>query len=654
MILRNLYNDEKVRASWEALFLSTIILLVAGMSIGWFYLKAYEAVLESERRDLERLALAAAATIDVDHHRSLNSPDLTNSPAHLQALKPLFNFHRKFPDIHYLYTAIQTDEGIFFVLDTRSTDVFGRIPDRSLLDDGRLLIPYQQPSATIQKAFAQQRLASDYRLYEDEYGTFLSAYAPLWDSSGNFIGLVGVDIAEDEFMARLSSVRQAGLIGFIISLAFAAIIAFGHWHFRRHQFASEQTLRRREEKLMNNEFFLTQAQFMAKMSAWSINLEAMEVTFDGRFYAMMGYPSIEGDVTVPLWEHVQKYLHPDDQMLIQQHINLALKGDHSSSYRDSFECRYLHADGSIGYLSIVVSKISSDSELLINNNWHANHTTIFGVALDITERKRSEAYLQDLNRNLEDKVQQSVQRIRQKEQMLLHQSRLATMGEMLANIAHQWRQPLTAACISIQDLQMEAEEQGEVDVKFVEESVAIALEQMNFMSRTIDDFRNLFRPDKEKVLFCLKQTIEDAIFLLEPSLRSKGIDIHFSGQPEVVLGHPNEFAQVIMNIVNNSRDILSKRNVDNPAIWIHLEQNDGYPTVTIADNGGGIDAKAFPYIFEPYFSTKDTSKGNAGSGLGLYMSKVIVEQSMGGTISADNMEGGACFTITLNTREKIT
>lgn len=627
---------------WESFFLSFLILLFAAVSIGWFYLKAYEAVLASERKDLERLAQAAATVIDPQRHALLRSPEQTGSDLHHELLEPLVRFHQQFPSLEYVYTAIRQDHTIFFVLDTRSTDVFGTIGERDLLEDGSLFVVYENPSPTLHQAFSRQHVASEPELHDDEYGTFLSAYAPLRDQDGIFHGIVGVDINDRELKTRLAHVRRAGIAGFALALTFALVVAIGHTLFRHQQISSQLLLRERQEQLSKSEHLLKQTQQLGRITTWSIHLETLELRLDEFHLSLMGYPdSSQQRLITTLPAYSEGYVHPDDIPLLQQRLQYARENRTNDTYQDAFEYRFLRPDGSHGYFSVVAGRLRFREA---DGSMSASSNIVVGLAQDISERKSAEQALMHLNEELENRIASAVEAVREKERLLLYQSRLATMGEMVANIAHQWRQPLTAVSLHIQDLQMEAESAGSIDNATVQEAIIPSLEQIRFMSRTIDDFSNFFKPDKDKVFFSLREAVEETLFLLSPGLRSHNIEVYLEGQDDTILGYLNEFSQVIMNILNNARDALISRGVERPFIDIRLFHVDNRPVITIADNAGGIREHLVNHIFEPYFTTKSTS---SGTGLGLYMSKVIIEESMGGKLGVRNTEVGAEFRIEL-------
>jgi C4-dicarboxylate-specific signal transduction histidine kinase len=247
--------------------------------------------------------------------------------------------------------------------------------------------------------------------------------------------------------------------------------------------------------------------------------------------------------------------------------------------------------------------------------------------------------LEALNRNLEDRIDRAVKDLRAKDQALIQQSRLAAMGEMINNIAHQWRQPLNLIGLIVQGMpQITSLSQAQFEHE-VERIMTVIMH----MSQTIDDFRNFFRQDKEKALFRVAASVEKAVEFSRPGLESKHIAIDVSGDREVTAdGYVNEYAQVMLNLISNARDVLMERKIEKPYIHITISHSNGNSLVTLSDNGGGIDAEIMPKIFDPYFTTKDKSQG---TGIGLYMSKMIIEQNMGGSLTARNTDRGAEFIV---------
>ena len=240
---------------------------------------------------------------------------------------------------------------------------------------------------------------------------------------------------------------------------------------------------------------------------------------------------------------------------------------------------------------------------------------------------------------LDKKIDEEVKKAKENEQLLMQQSKLAALGEMLGNIAHQWRHPLTHLSLLIQNLEI-AYKKNKLDENYLENFKNKTIKQIEYMSKTIDDFRNFFKEDKEKTEFSVNEAIKEVLFLLEGRLKNYNINIEIVQKDEkIIFGFKNEFLQVIMNIINNAIDVLNERNIKNKKIWIKIDND-----VKIEDNAGGIRKDIIDKIFEPYFTTKFQSQG---TGIGLYMSKIIITKHFNGNLYAYNSNNGAVFVIKL-------
>ena len=221
---------------------------------------------------------------------------------------------------------------------------------------------------------------------------------------------------------------------------------------------------------------------------------------------------------------------------------------------------------------------------------------------------------------------------KRQQSLLLQQSRLASMGEMVSVIAHQWRQPLTFLSYSFMHIKQECQEHPAI-AKTIEDGNL----QLQYMSKTIENFRNFYNPSKEKALFKIEEASQNSLNIIKPQLENYNIEVELTVKDGFSFyGNNNEFQQVILNLLNNAKDVLIERKVHNPKIEIIIEN----PTVTVKDNGGGILTETQEKIFDPYFTTKE---GN--DGIGLYIAKIIIEKEMKGVLSFKSNEESTSFII---------
>ncbi|NMC73853.1 MAG: PAS domain S-box protein [Geobacteraceae bacterium] len=285
---------------------------------------------------------------------------------------------------------------------------------------------------------------------------------------------------------------------------------------------------------------------------------------------------------------------------------------------------------------------------VVETEWEGASASLVTLR-DTTERRlmeerlrENQERLEELNRTLEEKIREEVDRGREKDHLLILQSRQAAMGEMIGSIAHQWRQPLTAVSLLIQDLG-ETYVYGDFTKEYLDATIRSALNIIQHMSQTIDDFRDFFRRDREPQAFSLRSIVDRALSFIETSLRYYTIAVDVDVDDDlIVFGYPNEFSQVLLNILGNAKDIFRERCTEKPVIRIHGFRENRKTVLTITDNGGGIPEEILDRIFEPYFTTR---KRENGTGIGLWLSKTIIEKNMEGTLTACNVEGGARFRI---------
>jgi len=314
-------------------------------------------------------------------------------------------------------------------------------------------------------------------------------------------------------------------------------------------------------------------------------------------------------------------------------------------------------DGSTFYVNTTVIPIldeKGDIEEFIAIRYDVTQEVFYKESLEKKERelevlnaeleKRVEGKtkaLKALNETLEKRVKEEIKKNEEKQKVMFWQSRFASLGEMIANIAHQWRQPLTELNLTLFSLKKAALDANEKELEIL---YSESKELIQNMSNTIEDFSNFFKPDKQKQYFILHESIEEALLLLKRVLDKDMIQVKTSYEDVRVLGITNEFTQVIVNLIKNSRDAFVENGILIREITIKVSQKENRAFVVVADNAGGIKEKERYKIFEPYFTTKHTSQG---TGLGLFMSKMICEKGFNGALDVSSKKGTSRFLITI-------
>jgi two-component system, NarL family, sensor histidine kinase EvgS len=310
-------------------------------------------------------------------------------------------------------------------------------------------------------------------------------------------------------------------------------------------------------------------------------------------------------------------------------INEALKNGISS-----FEWMHTSKDHKKLWIEIVLTSIEINNNLVI-------HTVI----RDINKRKEMERKLEVLTYDLEERIKKEIEKNKEKTAQLIQQSRFAQMGEMISMIAHQWRQPLTAITATTNNLLLKNILNKEVPKEILEEELNLITEYTQHLSFTIDDFRNFFKSDNEKVDSKIEDIIEKAINIIKTSFEAKDINLITNYKfNENISMYTTEIQQVILILLKNAEDALVENEIKNKTIEIITYKENDFAIIEIQDNAGGIASDIIYKIFDPYFSTK---KAKEGTGIGLYMSKMIIKDHCKGEITASNNQDGAIFKIKL-------
>lgn len=295
----------------------------------------------------------------------------------------------------------------------------------------------------------------------------------------------------------------------------------------------------------------------------------------------------------------------------------------------------------VNFRKVCVSKSGEHMNASMSLSYLKTTNTIVMITSDITDDiKYQEA--------LKEQVELEVAKRTQQYEIMCHQSRLAAMGEMIDSIAHQWRQPLNGLGLIVQGLRHISNKQ-EIQKDFLQEIEIEIMEKISYMTQTIDDFSNFFRISKKKEVFDILSNVNDAIRLIDAQLKFNKIDVSINTKESediLILGFSNEFRQVIMNMLSNAMMAIVSQNISNGFVKINIKSLKNEVEIDIVDNGGGIKNENIAKIFDPYFTTREN-----GSGIGLYMSKMIIEHHMNGLLSVQNYKDGTKFSITLKSEE---
>lgn len=260
------------------------------------------------------------------------------------------------------------------------------------------------------------------------------------------------------------------------------------------------------------------------------------------------------------------------------------------------------------------------------------------------ERSRLSLKLEKINLELERMFKKELDENKRKEALLIYQARLAAMGEMIANIAHQWRQPLNSLGLILSNIE-DAYIYNELDNEYLHSSVEKSRRLISKMSETIDDFRYFSSPNNKKEKFSIYDNIKILLELVEENLRFNDIKVKLEDIKNIeAYGYANQYSQAIFNIINNSIDALSVSSTEDKEIRISIHEEKDMAIVEISDNGGGISSDIADKIFDVYFTTKQGSKG---TGLGLYITKIIIENNMDGKIQWENTLDGVCMKVAI-------
>jgi len=364
---------------------------------------------------------------------------------------------------------------------------------------------------------------------------------------------------------------------------------------------------------------------------WDWDILNHTVYFSPRWKKMLGYEDDELENVVETW---RSRIHPEDREKTLENLQNYLT-QKISKFKNIHRLR--HKDGHWVWI------LDKGKGKFVDNR----AVRMVGFHTDISKQKALEL-------ELAMQIRKEKEKNSQKDTMLRDQSSLAQMGEMISMIAHQWRQPLASIAsisttiklkLALKKFDFSTKEGTEGFLQYLNTEIEDIENLIQVLTTTIDDFRDFYKIEKNITVKTIDIPIKKVLSILMPQFKMENIEIKsdFLSTKDTNI-YENEIVQVFLNILKNSMDNFIEKKTPNPKIYIKTEDILGKVIVSICDNGGGIEEDILDLIFNPYFSTK---KSKNGTGIGLYMSKMIIEQHHGGKISAHNKENGACFYVIL-------
>lgn len=294
------------------------------------------------------------------------------------------------------------------------------------------------------------------------------------------------------------------------------------------------------------------------------------------------------------------------------------------------------------YEMTFIKKDGTKFDALVKGHQISGKNLRISTIIDISELKSTQRKLKRLNVNLEQKIEEELEKNKNQQSIIFQQSKLAEMGMMLNMIAHQWRQPLNNISLIVNTIILKQKKE-QLHIENLNKFKNDFQKQITYLSNTIDDFKDFFKPKKEKELFILRDSILTTYSLVKPIFDKNQIQLNFNIDPQIsYFGYKNEFSQVILNIINNSKDALIEKDIENKLIDIFVTNNQKEIILTIQDNAKGVSNSDLEKFFELYYSTKNSVNG---TGLGLYISKIIINEHFNGKVIAYNKNNGLEITI---------
>jgi len=492
------------------------------------------------------------------------------------------------------------------------------------------------------------------------HGWMVSSVAPVYDGD-QLEGVVGLDVTVPVIAERLLEFDLPHAAPALLLTADGSLLGLSHAAAQRFS-EGVAILEQAPSRVDDRERTLDQEAPLARLLSDHAAAEQLrlllgddaplsELTIDGEVFFV-----VHASIDAPPWRLAllvskQEVMAPVDAIASRSRtIALLVIGGMAIFYALFFQVIYRRSRRLADRVATPLASLekAAETEVPLQVTSASGIAEIDGLWLSVREmmqaNRRHQARIEALNHDLEAEIREQVRKNREKDHLLVEQSRLVSLGEMVASIAHQWRQPLTSLQFLVDDLRMQADDDSPPDATALREYLDDAQQLIGHMSQTIDDFRTLYRASPEPERVTLRTVVDRALSVADGGLKSAGVAVEVLDDSDgaTVEGRPNELCHAVLNLLSNAQLILTQREVTQPRIEIRLSTNDGVCVIEIEDNAGGIEPEIAPRLFQAFATTRPD-----GTGLGLYMSRRLVVERFGGYLDVHDGKAGACFRIEL-------
>lgn len=530
----------------------------------------------------------------------------------------LLTSYNKKANLEFVYASIKVDNKVYLIASSAT--------DEEIKNNEPVHYFYDYDSAQkLVEAFDNDKIV--YENFSDEWGTFRAAHVPISLPSGTKV-VVSADMSINAFNKHLMDIKYQYFFEALLYLLLSIPIMIAIYYSIKEKIKIEQKLKNelseKHKKITQLDRERKEEEENKKRVSQLLDAQqSIVILMDNQTISMVNLKFHQFFNTLTINEFKERYLS----------LGATFKSNDNQSYIQE----YYKNKHWVAYIKENADEVNKVRIKSSDEKYH-----VFKIDINAYSDKNSHLDVITLS-DITD-IEHLEEEIKKNQKLLYQQSKMAAMGEMISMIAHQWRQPITSISMAANNISADIDLQifNEDDAKKL---IQLINKQTQYLSKTIDDFRSFFKPKKNKKTLPLKEIFDETLMILSPSLQHKNIKLEIESHDSITITtHTNELTQVLINLIKNAQDAFDEKDNSIKEINIMIQTLDNAIHILICDNAGGIPQQYLNKIFEPYFTTKQEKNG---TGLGLYMSKLIVEKHLHGTLEANNSDIGACFTISI-------